>query len=418
MLKAGALFYAILISFIITTLSSSLILLAYFNDLYISQTIIQEQIKSNVYSAFNYYFQTPNLCEINKETSIELFDDVPSIVTLNLKQWGLFKLLTIESNYKHFSFSQKALIGYKAVEKDDLSLYLADHNNYLSLCGKTIIKGNVKIPSLGPKRAYIEGQSFEGDRLIEGKIEKSEAKLPEIDPQILELNRKYLSGQHKVEDSVMVYEYFENIDTISNSFTNKCLVIKCQAGTVITNKYIIGNVIFISSQSLTISSNSQVSDAVFYASDIKIESNFEGALQAFAINSLEIETNVKLNYPSNLVLLPDETVQGKLTIGENSIVEGSVLLYSVFNMPELNSFLQIDVGALVHGQVYSNQWTELKGEINGSLYANQIILKTLSSVYENHLLNASIDLSKRSKYYIGVDWFKEQGNLAMIKWMY
>ena len=50
----------------------------------------------------------------------------------------------------------------------------------------------------------------------------------------------------------------------------------------------------------------------------------------------------------------------------------------------------IDKGAVVSGFVYCNGETELKGTINGAIYTQSFYLKTASSAYQNHLLNAEI----------------------------
>jgi hypothetical protein len=46
---------------------------------------------------------------------------------------------------------------------------------------------------------------------------------------------------------------------------------------------------------------------------------------------------------------------------------------------------------------------------------DQII--TPSSVYENHLLNATIDVSKLSKHYVGINLVQESKIKKVVKWL-
>jgi len=65
--------------------------------------------------------------------------------------------------------------------------------------------------------------------------------------------------------------------------------------------------------------------------------------------------------------------------------------------------------------VYSNGFLELKGEVFGSVVCQSFILRTASSVYENHLLNTTIDITKLPKNYVGVNWLKKENHFDIIK---
>jgi len=41
--------------------------------------------------------------------------------------------------------------------------------------------------------------------------------------------------------------------------------------------------------------------------------------------------------------------------------------------------------------------TQIKGSVNGSLYSSELVLKTASSVYKNHLLNVGISMDEEVK---------------------
>ena len=60
---------------------------------------------------------------------------------------------------------------------------------------------------------------------------------------------------------------------------------------------------------------------------------------------------------------------------------------------------------------------ELKGDVWGSVYCDKFILSTSSSVYENHLLDATIDFSRLSKHYVGINVLDDAANKKVIKWL-
>ena len=71
----------------------------------------------------------------------------------------------------------------------------------------------------------------------------------------------------------------------------------------------------------------------------------------------------------------------------------------------------------VYGTVFSNGYADLQGIINGSLTCSKIMLNTPSSVYENHLLNAEIDVTKLSKYYVGINCVEVSEKKKIVKWL-
>ena len=100
-------------------------------------------------------------------------------------------------------------------------------------------------------------------------------------------------------------------------------------------------------------------------------------------------------------------------LGKGSLVEGGILINSF----GLTSFIKIDKGAKVSGQVYCPGFVELNGEVIGSLYCKTFYLKTARGRYYNHLLNTRIDYSSLSEYFSGIDLLKDIPQKLVIKWL-
>lgn len=417
MIKASALFYTIFISFLISLISGFLIISAYQYNRYIDNAIQFEQIKLNANSGIEYFMESPDILSLNKFTQLDLFDNDASHVEMSYYPWGMYSVISATAKWRHLQFSKTALIGDRIKDEEPIALYLADHNNYLSLCGSTFINGTTYLPKSGVKRAYIEGKSFSGKKLINGNVKEADEKLPEINKDILESNFLRFQDTRSLNDSTFDAEIFLETDSFYNSFSNKTLLVNFDEDVKLSGKTLLGNIIIVSKSKVVISQNNQISNIIVYAPEIEIERNFSGNLQLFATRNITIQSSVDLKYPSNLCLLNNDENQDVLLKIDDATVEGSIVLYNSKSGNLNHSLLQIDKDAVIYGWVYSNDLVQDEGTIYGTLYADKFFLKTPSSIYEDHLLDATIDVSKLSKYFVGANLLEKNEQKEVIKWL-
>ena len=400
---------------IIAGISSSLVLFAYYNRVEFIQLSKKEKLIDNAISGINYLVGLPDKVSLNQPIDVDLFQNETDIVTLQRKLWGAFEIVSSTAKTESSSFSKSAMVGANLVDNEGMALWLADLNKPLSLCGRTELKGICYLPEAGVKRAYIEGQSFVGTQLIQGETKKSERDLPKINPEMIKHNRSFFSGTLQ-PNSLLTLKYIQGHDTITNSFANRTLICKTEQLHLV-NKVVSGNIIFIATEALFIDKSCQISDAIFYAPKIIIEGGFNGELQVFASDSIYLGKNVKLNYPSVVGLLAkkSQAQPSYITISEGSKIEGVVFGYAESGNTKIQ--LTIDKEVEIEGQVYCSGSVDHKGKIYGSLLCQKLILKTPSSVYENHLLNAIIDNTKLSKHFVGVNLLSQSNSRAIVRWL-
>ena len=106
-----------------------------------------------------------------------------------------------------------------------------------------------------------------------------------------------------------------------------------------------------------------------------------------------------------------------IILNENDTISGNLFAYKKQNDVLKQAGLVISEKSVVYGHIYSNGYVDLKGTVDGSLMCNKIVLKTASSVYENHLLNAVIDATRLSKYYVGINLVDESNVKKVVKWL-
>jgi len=415
MLRAGALLYVMGLTLVIGLLSSFFILSAYYWQVINIGYDNIERITVNCESGINLLLSKQNIVGINEKKTIDLYGDNKDSVELERKLWGLFEIVTCKAHYKRNSISKAALVGF--YNQRDVALYVSGNDRPLSVCGNTRIKGNCFLRQTDVRRAYIEGQSFSGIKLIDGTIKKSERRIPELNKEALNRSIDFLENAR--EDSLISWEEITvGNNTLINSFDKKTIRVTALNTIRIKNRNFTGNIIIHSSKEIRVDKSAILKDIILIAPKIFIEDSCQFILQAFASDSLVVGKNCKLNYPSNIGILSNDNTSAAsfVSIGEKSELSGSAIIYTESNSQNVSQ-IKISKDALVKGLVYSNGVADVQGSIFGSLYCNGILLTTLSSVYENHLLNSTIDVTKLSRYFISTGVFEQSDNKKIIKWI-
>lgn len=419
MLKASSLFYAVVISLIISIVSSSLILFAYLTKIESEKLEISQQLRLNVDSGINLLLSNQSIVAINSEKEIDLFGKGNDKVKLGRKYWGAYEVVFSNASFKNESISRVVLSGNSPDSSKKYSLYMADEDKPLALCGKTKIKGTTFLPKAGVKRAYIEGQNFIGANLIDGIIKQSDKFIPEFNKETL-VNIKNLLDKKSVgiNDSVIAIgtELSENF--VTNNFNNKTIVYSSEVTLKISSGIYTGNIAIFSSKQISISNAAVLNDVILAAPKIIIEKGFKGNLQAFASDSIILEKEVSLYYPSVLGIVKSEKIKiATIVLNGKDSISGSLFSYKGTNDALSQTAIILKKDTFVQGEVYTNGYADIQGNIYGSLTCSKIMLSTPSSVYENHLLNAIIDQTSLSKYYVGIISSETQKIKKIIKYL-
>jgi hypothetical protein len=415
MLRAGALIYTVFISFLITIICGLLISFSLiYNKNFITE-FKRGELLNNVYSGINVALFTPNLIDFDQELVVDLYNDAINIVELEKKRWGGYEIIKARSSWSNFNEYKIALVGIDWRSEENVALYLTDKNDFLYVSGNTFLRGDCFVPGAQVKTTRIEGRGFLGKQPVKGEVYKSLIDLPLINQGFIDINSKYLSNGYLIGDSSYNYNSFNSqSEIIYNSFLNKTLVLYSEDNILIKNKRINGNVIIKSETLVEISSDCDIDNILIYAPEVIIRDGFEGAVQVFAKTKIRIEENCKLKYPSFICTINDKS---EIIVSEGCEIDGGVFLFLTNKENVKQSGIEIKKNATVYGQVYSNGYIQHKGILYGTMYCENFMLKTKSSLYENHLLDAIIDLSKLSENFVGNVLLYESTNRKIIDWL-
>lgn len=317
------------------------------------------------------------------------------------KNWGMFRVIVSHTHHKVGSVTKSAIVGYETDESHP-ALYLPERKQTLKLCGETRLEGTVVLGERGLERGHLAGQSYKGDKLLYGKQKKAERSLPGIKTSLKnESIQKYRENTKKIDP---IHQ-----DT-SFSFSEQTRLVS-QIEPLFIQNNIYGNVILHSFDTIVVSAGITLENVILIAPNVRFENGFQGMVQVIAHERIVLGKDVKLRYPSALILNEDRkndsnNEHGIYLQGKSSVL-GGVLLFTQFPSPRKRLKLTIDQ-ARIGGLVINLGETELKGEVIGHLYTNQFTLRAGGGRYSNHLLNAKISTADLPKEMVLPNWLRDE----------
>lgn len=419
MIKASSLFYAVVISIVIAIVSSSFILFAYLYRFESDQLSVLDRIQLNAESGLNLLLSQQSLVGLNDSKILDLYGENEDSVFLSRKPWGAFEVMISTANFHGQTSERIAQAGWVMDSTQQFSIYLADEGKPLDICGKTLIHGDAFLPKAGVERSYIEGQSYTGREMIYGKTHKSKSEVPELNLSLIEYIRTLLKEKKgNGTDSLISLQRPIANDSISNSFKNNTVILHSYGVIKMYSGVFSGNIVIASDTLITVSENTLLNNIILIAPKIVLEKQFKGQIQAFASDSIIVEDNVSLHYPSVLgIVALDASRKCGVVVNKNDTIEGSVFAHQVRIDSYKRTGVRLGEKSVVVGQVYSTGYAEVKGTVYGSLMCSSFHLETPSGIYENHLLNATIDRMVLPDYYTGIALTEQSAYKKVVKWL-
>lgn len=407
-LKGGALLYTLLIMMVLGVLLGMFLLRFRLHSELTQQLEAKINADENAISAVNYFLAI----DADKKGPARgtLFGTEADSFWIQTEEWGVFRLVHAKARYGKTEAEKICLVGMRPTENLQAALFLNDNHQPLKIVGKTKITGDAYLPQSGLQIGNIGNRTFEGDSLIrKGTVKKSKSEelnisYKNLSAYFLQLVQLAATSQSQISPpnpSFSIHSYLYNT---SNLVGGKIAPLSR----------------IISTQALEISSAAQADLCIFYAPTIRIRSGFKGAIQVFATDSVIVEENVELTYPSSIVVSgssPNAT--GLIKLKANTLVEGCVIneisLQKQLNTTENYSYL--DKTAKIKGQLLTNGKLELRGSVTGFVAANTLQLATPAAVYMNHLLDAEINYPSLSKTFTTGTLVANNPKYAVITWI-
>ncbi|MDM8177240.1 hypothetical protein FKG96_06080 [Olivibacter sp. LS-1] len=422
-LKAGALLSVVGIATIMALLLGLMLLLLRYNRSETSLLLRKLKLERNLESGTALLLSQVYAEKASEEELIDLFKEETDSISLQHYPWGLYEIAIIKS-FEGIDTLKKVFLKGNAIQNDKAyALYLKDDDRPLSISGKSVVRGTAYLPPAGIRKAYIEDKAYEGDTTVYGDIKKSEKKLPALNTALIE-QIKLLNYDSLKNRSDSVLSFYTLKDSVNRSFYQKPLILSSEDSISLENLSLKGAVVVVSKRAIYLPSSAQIEHAIFIAPKIKIAKDFKGTLQAFAQDSILVEENVELPYPSALGLIERRTENSvqeftpEIVIHKDAKIHGVVFSVAATSATDFMNRIRMEPGSEIHGEVYADGMLELKGSVFGSVTCQRFVLQTSSSLYDNFLLDAVINYTKRSRHYLESALLQTAGKGGVVKWLH
>lgn len=408
MVKAGALYFSIVIAFLLAILSASIIMLAaHYRNSYLKEVRFG-RLNGNMSSAIRLILADTSINQ--GETKIDLFGDEVDSVHLQKDRWGVYELIVLKTFVLEDTLVKTFLTGHLAEPE---AIYLRDEDRPLAISGDTRITGNIRIPKAGLKKSYAEGKPYSGDEMVyHGKSAHSERTNEALDGDVIE----------------ELFERFKKVmkgDQLDGAlkrvpFDSETKFILLPSDGRLADVSISGKVILFSDSAVVIEQSAKLKGVQVFAPYIKIMDGAELNGQFFATDSISIGNSCKFSYPSVIGLLKEDANKtiGQVNFGTNVQVEGIVFSYGK-ELGPLQQAINFGKDNLIHGEVYSTGIVKLeKGvQIKGKVSCGRFMMKTPATLYENFLIDVKLNVKARSKYYLGSDLMNSDRERKVLQWL-
>jgi hypothetical protein len=387
--------------------------MAYYYKVQIQKDHLRERLVLNAQSGIQSLLASK--LTLDSAMTTDLYGNGKDSVFIRTTCWGLFEVGYVRAFSHRDSVSRTIMLGTVADSIWSAALYLVDQGRPVTLAGSTLLKGTVYLPEAGPKRGWIEGSNFANEKLVQGQVKKSSNQLPPLDKAFLKQLLRQVDPHPK---GTYLTEKEMQVDSIVAPFDRPSLRIHSKGRPLeIGNITLKGNIIISSDTLILVSSSAKLHHVLLSAPVIKFKEGFTGNLQAFATDSIVAGEDCHFTYPSSLSLLEIDSSENrpKILLAKKCTLEGVALVYVTFIDRSLATFF-INKGAEVEGQIYADGQTSLEGGVYGTLVCNKLLLIRPSGIYENHLLDCSIDRTKLSPHFLGSPLFTNTKK-GIVSWL-
>lgn len=403
MLRASALLYSVVFSIVILIITLFIVASIYNSQISAIKLSRIERANDNMESAIAVLLNTDN-----NNTKIDLFKDGKDFAYIDSYKWGMFDVKTITCIVGKDTLQKSFIFGYEPDKSYALNINSTDR--VLNIAGRTLIKGNAYTPNSTFKRAYIEGRGSLTASPIQGLIK------PSPNPNGIDMN--------KLKQELTSFLNAENVSADFNeelvqaaSFSSAQSTIFSQGAINIGSEKIKGHCVIKSATKISVSNQAILEDVILIAPEIELQDGFSGTLQCYASRKMLVGKRSNLKYPSALCVLPTSSDStGTILLGEDSKMAGSIVSFAGTDKSR-QSLVVINKGCKLYGQIFSEGYTQLQGKLVGNVQTGSFYLKTNSSIYDNTLLDAEIDVLQIDANYLSY-FYSNQPGKKLIKWLY
>lgn len=371
---------------------------------------------------------------------VTVVDSCPVLVTYGMK--GLF--YSIQTEVKKTGDSSKTLFLFNRFINPEFenAIIISKPNANLSVAGETRITGDVLTSSTRINRGNIFGLKSTDKNYLDGKItannelrtklladtlvKKLFTFVPDSTFTIYEGNASLSPGELDGLKNITIAGdlWINGIGGSKVNYTNvkikvggKLVIeegtelkreveIYCDSAVEIGRNVKLENAMIVTQSGISVGQGSELQYVqLFSTKSIKSDEAF---FKFPSVLCLYIETTNKKNY-RNQMELKSTTLNGS-----------AMLVCDIAGLSGNQSKIIIDEKSVVHGMVYSENYAEIHGEINGSVYVNSLWYYKEPTQYLNWMIDLNINRKKLDTEFLLPVGFSDEQKYKLVRevWIY
>lgn len=342
-----------------------------------------KQARLDLRSAAALYMCDSTLLSGADTATVLLFGDGEEPVHIKRQRWGLYEVISIGHSLED-PFRRTYLMGKADESSCRAALWLSNRNIPLTLAGSTAIEGLVYAPQVGVKYLDLPEMKFSGRPIEADNLRPSGRYMPRLSWEMWH----YLDTLKVMRELSCDYV---GIQGRRVSFEEPTLYVRCDEHKEISIQ-LSGNAVLYGDR-LVLSKDSDMRDVLVVARSVVIKSGFRGSAQFFCADSVRLESNVRLDYPSGLFIDSSGQNAPGVIIEENSVINGYVGIHwgEKYHYVLENPCFVLRDHALVHGLVYVDGSSYIQGSIKGAAYLKDCFSHVGRNMYAEALFDVSIE---------------------------
>ena len=411
---AGSLILTLVLSLLISIACCSLLLLLYFHGLMYSGYAEHGRLNNNVESAINIVLADTSINAARSVDSLNLFGSTEDPVVISKELWGLQQFVSVKAIGRRIQEQRSFLCASGMPAELKAALFLADHQRPLQFSGKGKINGDLFLPKAG-----LLKNTHDTEVELSGNFSHVSDSLPLLNDQLNFYLDSFLN-KFVFETADQNTSLLNSSESIEQDFLDTALIIRSKEEIILrTAASFKGKVIIASAKEIMIEEGAQLDNILLWAPVIRFKNGFRGILQAFATDSLIVGSDCSFGYPSSLLLIKPEAIDGKgfIEIGTGTEIKGIVIgVTRGARAPAI--FASLDENTVVTGIVYINGYLEEKGVVNGCILTDFFMYRSTTGNFENNFHAPHIDRKMLPEFFVCPAIFKSSTRLNITQWQH
>ena len=418
-LPAGALMLVLCVSIIVAAVLLSLLFLVSNRRVLVERDTMRQTVRRNLFSGVAYAQGHAHLPYCHRY-GLDLFGEGRDSVTVEKKPWGAFDVAVVTAANAHFADTAVALLGSQFTAINQAALYLAEERIPLSVGDDAQVRGQAyvanaesahpaNLPALGAPRTGAP---------ITGALHASRPQLPINGDSALARLRDYAA----LRLQAWLPAGSRTITGLGSrrvSFFGAAMVIFQPEPATLQHLALAGQIVVVSSRRLTVEASAQLDNVLLLAPVVVVKAGFRGRVQIIARDTVEIQHDCELAYPSAVCAYAGTTTPAQVLLGENTRVRGLVVAANATGGgAAATAVVRMAAGAAVEGQVFSTGTVENCGAVRGSVMCRRLIYRTPTSFYNNYLVNAVLDRPGLPAAFLTSPLLNAGAPIGVIAWLH